>query len=84
MWAVLKKEFKTYFLSPIGYVFIGIFLAMFSILFYITTIYQGMTTFQYVFYNSAIYTLIFIVPLFTMRMFSEERKNGTEHCLYFW
>ena len=33
MWAVLKKEFKTYFLSPIGYVFIGIFLAMFSILY---------------------------------------------------
>ena len=25
MWAVLKKEFKTYFLSPIGYVFIGLF-----------------------------------------------------------
>ena len=81
MWAVLKKEFKTYFLSPIGYVFIGIFLAMFSILFYITTIYQGMTTFQYVFYYSAIYTLIFIVPLLTMRMFVEERKNGTEQLL---
>ena len=81
MWAVLKKEFKTYFLSPIGYVFIGIFLAMFSILFYITTIYQGMTTFQYVFYYSAIYTLIFIVQLLTMRMFAEERKNGTEQLL---
>ena len=81
MWAVLKKEFKTYFLSPIGYVFIGIFLAMFSILFYITTIYQGMTTFQYVFYYSAIYTLIFIVPLLTMRMFAKERKNGTEQLL---
>ena len=33
MWAVLKKEFKTYFLSPIGYVFVGVFLAIFSILF---------------------------------------------------
>ena len=81
MWAVLKKEFKTYFLSPIGYVFIGLFLAMFSILFYITTIYQGMTTFQYVFYYSAMYTVVFIVPLLTMRMFAEERKNGTEQLL---
>ena len=81
MWAVLKKEFKTYFLSPIGYVFIGLFLAMFSILFYITTIYQGMTTFQYVFYYSAIYTVVFIIPLLTMRMFAEERKNGTEQLL---
>ena len=24
MWAIIKKEVKTYFLSPIGYVFIGI------------------------------------------------------------
>ena len=31
MWPVLKKEFKTYFLSPIGYVFIGLLLAMFSL-----------------------------------------------------
>lgn len=81
MWAVLKKEFKTYFLSPIGYVFIGLFFAMFSILFYITTIYQGATSFQYVFYNAVLYSIIFIIPLLTMRMFAEERKNGTEQLL---
>ena len=33
MWAVIKKEFKSYFYSPIGYVFIGLFLIMFSIFF---------------------------------------------------
>lgn len=81
MWAVLKKEFKTYFLSPIGYVFIGIFFAMFSLLFYITTVYQGAITFQYVFYYATVYSLIFIIPLLTMRMFAEERKNGTEQLL---
>lgn len=81
MWSVLKKEFKSYFLSPIGYVFVGLFLAMFSILFYITTILSGATTFQYVFYYSVMYALIFIVPLLTMRMFAEERKNGTEQLL---
>ena len=81
MWAVLKKEFKTYFLSPIGYVFVGLFLAMFSILFYITTILNGATSFQYVFYYSAMYSLVFIIPLLTMRSFAEERKNGTEQLL---
>lgn len=81
MWAVLKKEFKTYFLSPIGYVFVGLFLAMFSILFYITTILNGATSFQYVFYYSAMYSLVFIIPLLTMRSFAEERKNGTEQIL---
>ena len=81
MWAVLKKEFKTYFLSPIGYVFVGLFLAMFSILFCITTILNGATSFQYVFYYSAMYSLVFIIPLLTMRSFAEERKNGTEQIL---
>ncbi len=81
MFAILKKEFKSYFLSPIGYVFISLFLAMFSILFYITTIRNGATTFQYVFYYSAMYTVVFIIPILTMRTFSEERKNGTEQLL---
>ena len=38
MWAVLKKELKSYFLSPIGYICIGIFLLIFSIFFYLTAI----------------------------------------------
>lgn len=81
MWAVTKKELKTYFFSPIGYVFIGLFLAMFSLIFYITTINQGAITYQYVFFYSVMYIVVFIIPLLTMRMFSEERKNGTEQLL---
>ena len=81
MWAIIKKELKTYFFSPIGYVFIGLFLAMFSIIFYITTISQGAITYQYVFFYSVMYIVVFIIPLLTMRMFSEERKNGTEQLL---
>lgn len=81
MWPVIKKELKSYFYSPIGYVFIGLFLAMFSIIFYITTISQGAVSFQYVFFYSVMYILVFIIPLLTMRMFSEERKNGTEQLL---
>lgn len=81
MWAIMKKELKTYFLSPIGYVFIGLFLAMFSIIFYMTTIAQGEITYQYVFFSAVFYILVFIIPLLTMRMFSEERKSGTEQLL---
>lgn len=81
MWAIIKKELKTYFFSPIGYVFIGLFLAMFSIIFYITTIAQGEITYQYVFFSAVLNVLVFIMPLLTMRMFSEERKSGTEQLL---
>ena len=41
MGAVIKKELKNYFLSPIGYVVIGIFLLAFSSFFYLTTIGQS-------------------------------------------
>ena len=81
MWAVMKKELKSYFYSPIGYVFIGLFLAIFSFIFYITTISQGAVTYQYVFFYSVMYIVIFLIPLLTMRTFAEERKNGTEQIL---
>lgn len=81
MWAVIKKEVKTYFLSPIGYIFIGLFLAMCSVFFYIDIIAYGSVNFEYLFYSVAT-ILTFIVPILTMRMFSEERKNGTEQILF--
>ena len=80
MFAVLKKEFKSYLLSPIGYIFIGLFLLMFSIFFIITIFQYSVVNFEYLFYNGAT-ILTFTVPVLTMRMFSEERKNGTEQLL---
>ena len=81
MWAIIKKEVKSYFLSPIAYIFIGLFLAMCSIFFYIDVYFYGSTNFEYMFYSAST-ILTFIVPVLTMRMFSEERKNGTEQLLY--
>ena len=80
MFAILKKEFKSYLLSPIGYIFVGLFLLMFSIFFIITIFQSAILNFEYLFYNGAT-ILTFVVPVLTMRMFSEERKNGTEQLL---
>ena len=80
MIAIIKKEFKSYFLSPIGYVFIGLFLLMFSIFFHTDVIQYGSTNFEYIFYSGAT-ILTFIVPILTMRTFAEERKTGTEQLL---
>ena len=81
MWAVFKKELKSYFLSPIGYVAIGLFRIVFSLFFYLTTIYQRAIDLGNLYYNAARYGLLIIVPIITMRMFAEERKNGTEQLL---
>lgn len=81
MWAIFKKEVKSYFLSPIGYVFIGLFLAMCSVFFYLDVINYGSLQFENMFYSAAT-ILTFIVPILTMRTFAEERKLGTEQLLY--
>ena len=80
MLAIIKKELKSYLLSPVGYIFIGLFLLIFSIFFYISIFQSRIINFEYLFYNGAT-ILTFITPILTMRMFSEERKNGTEQLL---
>ena len=80
MWAIIKKEFKSYFFSPVGYVFIGLFLIMFSIFFYSDVFKSQRTNFEYIF-NSGATILTFITPILTMRILSEERKTGTEQLL---
>ena len=80
MLAVIKKELKSYFYSPVGYIFIGLFLIMFSIFFYLDVIQYTSLNFEYVFYSGST-ILTFIVPILTMRTMAEERKTGTEQLL---
>lgn len=81
MWAIIKKEFRSYYLSPIGYVVTGILLAIFGIIFYFTAIWQGSTDLGYAYHDTAFFGIVITAPILTMRMFSEERKNGTEQLL---
>lgn len=82
MWAIIKKEFKSYFYTPIGYIFIGVFLIAFSISFYFSVLSYGNIHFEYIYYTlPTILVLAFIIPLLTMRTFAEERKTGTEQLL---
>ena len=70
--AIIKKELKSYFLSPIGYVVMGIFLLCFSVFFYLTTFSSGSVDLGGVYYYTALYGLIIIAPILTMRMFAEQ------------
>ncbi len=79
MFAIIKKEVKSYFLSPVGYIFIGSFLLLSSIFFYIFAVYQSME-YSYLFYYTS-ELLTFTIAILTMGMFAGERKNGTETLL---
>ena len=81
MWAITKKEFKTMFYSPIGYVIVAMFLIVYSSIFYVTAIASGSVDLSSTYYWTAVYGLPFIISLLTMRSFSEERSKGTEQLL---
>ena len=81
MGAVLKKELKSYFLSPIGYVVVGILLFVFTVFFYLTTVASGGVDLGALYFYTALYGLMITVPILTMRMFAEERKTGTEQLI---
>lgn len=76
MLAIFIKEVKSYFYSPIAYILIGLFTLLTSIFFWPNLIYQ------YADFNGVLSTmgfiLLFIVPILTMKILAEDRKNGTE------
>ncbi len=82
MIAIIKKELKNYFFSPIGYVVIAIFLFIFSAVFYDSAINTGTTDLTSIFLFVAAYGgLMFMIPLLTMWSIAGERKSGTDQLI---
>lgn len=77
MIAILKKEFKSFFITPIGYIFSAVFLIMSGALFWLFVL-SDRTTDCAGFFLMQLFTFIIIVPILTMRLFSEEKKMKTD------
>lgn len=80
MFAIFKKELRTYFIGATGYVYTGIFLAMSALVCSYTTL-QSSSYSTSTYFTIMIFTLVILLPLLTMRLFAEERKMRTEQLL---
>lgn len=79
MLAIFKREFKSYFISPIGYVILAVFLVFSG--FYFSYMYSnGYPDITFVFSQMFPITL-FIVPIITMRLMSEDRRQKVDQAL---
>lgn len=76
MAAIFWKEVKSYFYSPMAYILIGLFILLTSLFFYPNLVYAS-GDFSGVLGTMG-FILLFIVPILTMRILAEDRKNGTE------
>ena len=80
MLAIFKRDLRSYFTSPIGYVFIAVFLVVSNLFFYLINILNMYSDLSNVFSN-LLFILMFIIPLLTMRLMSEEMKQKTDQML---
>ncbi len=80
MAAVLKRELGSYFRSPIGYTIVAIFYFFANIFFNMYCLSYNSSNMSSVFQNMFL-IMLFIIPIITMKTFSEDKKLGTDKLL---
>ena len=80
MRAIWKRELQAYFFTPVGYVFMGVFLLLSSAMFY-TTIMQNRSSDLPTFIGMMSYLWMLLCPVLTMRLLAEERQKRTDQLL---
>ena len=80
MFAIYKREMRTYFTTPAGYIFMAIFLCAAGFIFSLTTL-QEQSTDVSLYFQVLMIAYIVLIPLLTMRSFAEEKRNKTEQLL---
>jgi len=97
VWAVFKRELKSYFVSPLAYTAIASFLFLMGVLFVFSLnsyeasrraaaqqlqqVQGAEALVRDIFGGNVMWALIFIVPLVTMRLLAEERRQHTAELL---
>src|ERR671933_2354939 len=74
--ALMAKEIRALFVSPVAYAVIAVFLLLSGYSFAITLIVSKQASLVHIFFQSAV-QLVLLVPILTMRLFAEERRTGT-------
>src|SRR5208337_4536716 len=78
--ALVKKDLTQYFASPMGYIVLAVYFLVTGFFFYLIAVQSRGANMIPVFQNTII-LLLFITPLITMRLWSEEEKSGTAELL---
>ena len=81
MIAVYKKEMRTYFTHMMGYIFLAFLLLIIGIWFVMENVMGANSNFQFAL-NSATIFFFILIPLLTMRIFSEETRQKTDQLLF--
>ncbi len=81
MIAIFKREFKSYFTTPIGYVVMAILIAFSGYFFYWYNLYGASISLTSVYTQLFSIVMLIVLPVLTMRSFSEEKRQRTDQAL---
>ena len=80
MGAIYRREVGAYFTSSIAYIFLAVFWIFSGFFFYSACLAAGTTDMSGLFQQMFL-ICVFLIPILTMRLFSEEKKQKTEQGL---
>ena len=80
MGAIYRREIGAFFSSGIAYIFLAVFYLFAGYFFYASSLY-GATTDMSGLFSSLFMVIVFLIPILTMRLFSEELKQKTDQGL---
>ncbi len=80
MLSIWKRELQGYFYTPVGYVFMGVFLLLSSVIFFLT-IMQSRSSDLLSFIGTMSYLWMLLCPVLTMRLLAEEKQKRTDQLL---
>ena len=84
MTAIYKRELRSFFVTPLGYVFIAVFLAASGFAFAILALFGSLNGGEAdvdTYFTVVIFSFAILIPMLTMRSFAEERRTRTEQLL---
>lgn len=80
MGAIFKKEFRSFFTSPVGYIVLAV-MTFFSGLFFVSYNIGSQSSDLSSVFSSLFMVALLVLPLVTMRLFSEEKRQKTDQAL---
>ncbi len=80
MSAIFRREFKSFFINPIGYVILAVLFCTSGLFFFLYNLASGMASLAYM-YSSLFTVVLLVIPFLTMRLFSEEKRQKTDQAL---
>jgi ABC-2 type transport system permease protein len=81
MLAVFKRDFRAYFTSAIGYIYLGAYILVLNLYFYLANALSHTSSLAQIFHFMLL-VMMFLTPILTMRVFSEEFKQKTDQLLF--